>query len=109
MAARASMPPQPAPTLGTTLSYYRLVDRLGEGGMGVVFRAIDTRLNRMVALKVVSANAVEDDDRLRRFLREARAASAFNHPNIVTIHQVDHADGVDFIVMELVSGQSLAD
>ena len=92
---------------GTTLSRYRLVDRLGEGGMGVVFRAVDTRLNRTVALKVVSATVVADDDQRRRLLREARAASAFNHPNIVTVHEVDNADGVDFIVMELVSGQSL--
>ena len=102
------MTSQPALIPGTTLSHYRLVNQVGEGGMGVVFRAVDTRLNRTVALKVVSPTAVADDQQRRRFLREARAASAFNHPNIVTIHEVDNAEGIDFIVMELVSGQSLA-
>ena len=95
------------PTDGTLLSHYRLVERLGAGGMGVVFRAVDTRLNRTVALKVIAHDALPGDDRRRRFLKEARAASTFNHPNIVTIHEVDQTGGTDFIVMELVSGQPL--
>ena len=77
--------------------------------MGVVFRAVDTRLNRTVALKVISEVAIPSAEQRHRFLREARAASAFNHPNIVTIHEVDEVDAVDFIVMELVAGRSLAE
>jgi predicted Ser/Thr protein kinase len=88
------------------LSHYRVVEPLGAGGMGVVYRAIDTRLNRTVAIKVISANLADAELR-RRFLKEARAASAFSHPNIVTIHEVDTAGDVDFIVMELLSGRSL--
>jgi predicted Ser/Thr protein kinase len=93
-------------TSGASLAHYRVGDRLGEGGMGVVYRAVDTRLNRPVALKVIAADVVAGQDR-RRLVQEARAASALNHPNIVTIHQIDEADGLDFLVMELVSGQSL--
>jgi predicted Ser/Thr protein kinase len=88
------------------LSHYRVVEPLGAGGMGVVYRAVDTRLNRTVAIKVISVTLADAEQR-RRFLKEARAASAFNHPNIVTIHEVDTAGDVDFIVMELVSGRSL--
>jgi serine/threonine protein kinase len=95
------------PTAGALLSHYRLVEQLGAGGMGVVFRAVDTRLNRTVALKLIALDALAGDDRRQRFLREARAASAFNHPNIVTIHEVDQSGGTDFIVMELVAGQAL--
>ncbi len=89
----------------TQLSHYRLVDRIGAGGMGVVYRAVDTRLDRFVALKVIGQ--VSDEDRRQRFVKEARAAAAFNHPNIVTIYEVDEQDGTDFIVMELLSGESL--
>src|SRR4029453_2153686 len=93
--------------VGTTLSHYRIEHLIGQGGMGVVYRAIDTRLGRMVAIKVITAGAAGDRDRRDRFLKEARAASALNHPNIVTIHEVDHADGIDFLVMELVGGRPL--
>ena len=77
--------------------------------MGVVFRAMDTRLNRAVAVKVLTANSIADQTSRQRFLREARAACALNHPNVVTIYEVDSAAGVDFLVMELVKGQSLAE
>ncbi len=93
--------------IGTTLSHYKIEDRIGQGGMGVVYRATDTRLGRVVAIKVIAADAAGDRDRRDRFLREARAASALNHPNIVTIHEVDHANGIDFLVMELVGGRPL--
>jgi hypothetical protein len=88
------------------LSHYRIIERLGAGGMGVVYRATDERLNRTVALKVIGADAAAAGHRLR-FLKEARAASAFTHPNTVTIHEVDTAGDVDFIVMELLQGRSL--
>ena len=93
--------------VGTTLSHYRIEHLIGQGGMGVVYRAIDTRLGRVVAIKVIAPGAAGDRDRRDRFLKEARAASALNHPNIVTIHEVDHADGIDFLVMELVGGRPL--
>ena len=93
--------------IGTRLSHYAISAKLGEGGMGVVYRAVDTRLSRPVALKVVSGAALPDPALRQRFAREARAASSLNHPNIVTIHDVGEADGVDFLVMELVEGQSL--
>src|SRR3954447_21676255 len=76
--------------------------------MGVVYRATDTRLNRPVALKLLPAEAVGNDDRKRRLMQEARAASALNHPNIVTIHEIASANGIDFIAMEFVSGRTLA-
>ena len=94
-------------TGGTLVSHYRIVEPLGAGGMGVVYRAVDTRLNRTVALKVIAHEVAATRDRRQRFIKEARAASAFNHPNIVTIHEVDAAGDIDFIVMELVPGQSL--
>ena len=103
----ASWPPSP-PTVGSVLSQYRLEERIGGGGMGVVFRALDTRLNRAVALKVLTPATSSDESSRQRFLREARAACSLNHPNVVTIHEVDAAGGVDFLVMELVTGQSLA-
>ena len=93
--------------IGTTLSHYKIEDLIGQGGMGVVYRATDTRLGRVVAIKVIAAGAAGGRDRRDRFLREARSASALNHPNIVTIHEVDHANGIDFLVMELVGGRPL--
>jgi serine/threonine protein kinase/tetratricopeptide (TPR) repeat protein len=97
--------------VGATLGTYHIVEQLGAGGMGVVYRAIDTRLRRQVAIKVLSATSkkdtVNDSDRELRFLQEARAASALNHPNIVVIHDVNEANGTQFIVMEYVAGQPL--
>jgi serine/threonine protein kinase/Tol biopolymer transport system component len=93
--------------LGSKLGPYEVVSLLGTGGMGEVYRARDPRLNREVAIKVLPADRMADEDRRRRFIQEARAASALNHPNIVTIHEVDSVDGVDFIVMEYVAGKTL--
>ena len=92
---------------GTSLKHYRIVERIGEGGMGVVYRAHDTHLDRTVAIKVLRPEAMEDAERKWRFVREAKAASALNHPNIVTIHDIDSDAGVDFMVMEHVDGSSL--
>ncbi|HET7746783.1 MAG TPA: serine/threonine-protein kinase, partial [Vicinamibacteria bacterium] len=93
--------------IGQTVSHYRIVGKLGEGGMGVLYRAIDTRLERSVAIKVLPAEAASDPDARRRLIREARAASALSHPNIVTIYEVDTAGEVDFIAMEQVDGEPL--
>ena len=92
---------------GQKLSHYRLVEKIGEGGMGVVWKARDDKLRRDVALKVLPAELVEDAGRRRRLLREARSAAAINHPNIATVHEVDEAHGTVFIAMELVKGRTL--
>ena len=83
--------------IGRKLSHFRILDRIGEGGMGVVYRAEDENLHREVALKVLPPEAVANEERRLRFLREARAAASVTHPNIATIHEVDEADGVVFI------------
>jgi eukaryotic-like serine/threonine-protein kinase len=90
-----------------TVSHYRLEDEIGRGGMGVVYRAVDTRLGRTIAIKMLPAEATADPDRHRRFVQEARAASALNHPHIVTIHDIDEDAGTTFIAMELVEGTPL--
>ncbi len=92
---------------GARLGAYEIVAAIGSGGMGEVYRAIDTRLNRTVAIKIIGSDAVADPERRRRFLTEARAASALNHPNIITIHDIGEADGVSFLVMEFVAGRTL--
>jgi serine/threonine protein kinase len=92
---------------GRTLGPYEVLAPLGAGGMGEVYRARDTRLERDVAIKVLPAERVADESRRRRFVQEAKAASALNHPHIVTIHEIESADGIDFIVMELVPGKTL--
>lgn len=94
--------------IGTTVSHYQVLEKLGEGGMGVVYKARDLRLDRLVALKALHPERVADPDRRRRFVQEARAASALNHPSIVAIHDIDEVDGVQIIAMELVSGPTLA-
>jgi len=94
--------------LGQTLGRYRIVERLGEGGMGVVFRAEDPRLERDVALKVLKPDTLHDEDSKRRFRLEARALSRLLHPNIATLFDFDSDDGVEFLVLEFVPGESLA-
>ncbi|MBL8292986.1 MAG: serine/threonine-protein kinase, partial [Bryobacterales bacterium] len=93
---------------GTLLAQYRVEAKLGEGGMGAVYRAFDTRLRRQVALKVLLAEQLDDPAHKQRLLREARAASALNHPNIVTVYEVSAERDLDFICMEYVEGRSLA-
>jgi serine/threonine protein kinase len=93
--------------IGQTLSHYEVLERIGEGGMGVVYKARDTLLGRLVALKTLPSGGPADPDRRARLLREARAASALHHPNIVDVYDLLHHDGSDVIVMELVTGQTL--
>ena len=93
--------------VGRTLGHYRIESTLGEGGMGVVYKAFDTRLDRPVAIKVLPAEAVSTPERKRRFAQEAKAASALNHPGILHIYDIGTADGVDFIAMEYVDGTTL--
>lgn len=90
-----------------TIAHFHILEKLGAGGMGVVYRARDTHLNRFVAIKVLQSGATSDAARRQRFIQEARATSALNHPHIVTVHDVYSNDGVDYIVMELVTGRTL--
>ncbi len=93
--------------IGDSVGHYRVEEKLGEGGMGVVYRAYDTHLDRPVAIKVLRPDAVANPERRKRFVQEAKAASALNHPNIITIHDITSENGRDFIVMEYVTGQAL--
>jgi serine/threonine protein kinase/Tfp pilus assembly protein PilF len=93
--------------IGETISHYRILSKLGAGGMGEVYLAQDTKLDRKVALKILPANVAANQERMRRFVQEAKAASALNHPNILTIYEIDQADSIHFIATEFIDGETL--
>jgi serine/threonine protein kinase len=95
------------PMIGQALGHYRIEAKLGEGGMGVVYQAFDTHLDRPVAIKILRADATTSPERQRRFVQEAKAASALNHPNIIHIYDISSSGGTDFIAMEFVAGKTL--
>jgi serine/threonine protein kinase len=108
IAAKVCAGDQADSLIGRSLGSYKLLSRLGAGGMGEVYQARDTRLDRTVALKILTAEFATDEERMRRFLREAKAASALNHPNVATIYEIGESGGRNFIAMEYIEGQTLA-
>src|SRR6266581_5512597 len=97
----------PSLAAGTKLGRYEIRSKIGAGGMGEVYLAEDPRLHRKVALKILPADLASNQDRIRRFEQEAKAAAALNHPNIATIHEIGESDGVNFIAMEFIDGATL--
>ena len=93
---------------GTIINQYKIISAIGKGGMGEVFLAQDTKLDRKVALKILPPEFAEDADRMSRFVREAKSASALNHPNILTIHEIGESDGTHFIATEFIEGETLS-
>jgi eukaryotic-like serine/threonine-protein kinase len=100
-------PPMSPDLTGRVVGRYKICERIGAGGMGIVYRALDTRLGRTVALKTLAPDVTADPERRSRFVREAKAASALDHPNIITIFDIDRSDGIDFIAMEHIAGRTL--
>ncbi len=95
--------------LGTTISHYKVIEKIGQGGMGTVYRAQDTSLDREVAIKLLPEQFTQDPQRLARFEREAKLLASLNHPNIAAIHSFEHSDDIHFLVLELVPGETLAE
>ncbi|MDH3530751.1 MAG: protein kinase, partial [Acidobacteriota bacterium] len=93
---------------GTSISHYKILSEIGKGGMGTVYLAQDTKLERKVAIKFLSQEWAKDKDKLKRFQQEAKAASALNHPNILTIYEIDEADGMPYISSEYINGTDVS-